>query len=363
MVSIQRFFFRESPGNGQLSDDTEIPQYDFETREGSSLLGITPSARDFTVLDPFETWLEKQHAIIGIFIDIGQPDGEIERLTNSLFESAWNRGSVPHIFFQPFFGGPEETSDSVNQEIAEGVHDDDIRAWAEALATWLYDPDGDHRRLYVNLAPEFNGDWNPWSPALGDEDEDDFVEMWRHIHDIFSEAGMGPEFVQWIWTVDNTTRGVDRAACYPGDAYVDWCGIHGYNWAAWDGWQSAEEVYGESLDFVNSIADNPVAITEFACSSETEDGDHDPERKETWLTEAYEYIDDFPVRMSMYFNITKETDWAVFGGEYGKATEEVNEQSFEVYPAYREAVTDDAVLPPYADHPRILTDEEFAGEF
>lgn len=345
-------------------DELEDIERTAETRQGWKLMGITPEARDLTVLDPFEEWLEKRHAVVGFFLDVGQPSvDEIQRITNSLFEAAWQRNQIPHIFWQPFLPEREETSENINREIANGEWDDVITAWARSIGAWLYDPDGDHGRVYLNLAPEFNGDWSPWSPAVGEDDEDDFVEMWRRFHDIFEDLGIDERFVQWIWTVDNTTRGVDREACYPGDDYVDWCGIHGYNWASWTGWQQPPDVYDESIAFLEGLTDKPIAITEFASSSETNTGDHDPAMKDEWLTDAYAYLREHDVRMSLYFDLVKETDWAVFGGPRGTDTIEVGGGTYDVYPAYKEAMSDGGVLGPHPDHPRVLTQDEFAGDF
>ena len=362
-------FIRDPPVGtpGEIPDvnlsDTTLPEYSLEDRAGWTLLGITPPSRDFTVLDPVEEWLGRRPAIIGIFIDIGQPEGEIWRLTNSIVESAWNRGHVPHIFWQPFLPSQEDASTEVNRDIAEGEYDDEIQRWADSLAAWVYEDDGDHRRLYLNLAPEFNGDWSPWSPAVGDEDEADFVDMWHHVHDIFTDNGLDSNFVQWIWTLDNTTRGVDREACYPGDSYVDWCGVHAYNWAKREPWQSPEDLYGPTVDFVRGITDKPIALTEFASSSELGGGGHDPERKNDWIEDAFRYIRENDIKMTLYFNLTKETDWAVFGGEHGVETVDIGNRSYPAYPAYRDAVTQEGVLGPRSEHPRILSDEEFAGDF
>lgn len=344
--------------NGTVEEDFEA-----EPRDGWKILGVVPPSRELTVLDPFEEWLGKQHAVVGLFLNMGHPEAEIERLVRGVLGSVWDRGHIPQLYWQPFLPNREETSNEINAEIADGEWDDEIHAWANSLADWAHVDGGPDRRVYLNLAPEFNGDWSPWSPALGNDDEDDFVEMWRHIHDIHTDAGLGSEHVQWIWTLDNTTRDVDREACYPGDEYVDWSGIHAYNWANWGSWNDPVGVYGSTLNFTRTINDKPVAITEFGSSSEQDDGEHDPERKNEWLEEAYEFLREEDVRMSLYFNLSKETDWAVFDSEYGTETVEIDGQSYNAYPAYREAVSDDGILGTYPEHPRILTDEEFAGEF
>ncbi len=348
----------------EANDDTdEDEQTNGDTRAGDFLLGVSPRRGDFRDLDPFETWLEERHAIIGLFLDMGQTDEEIEQLVHGSFESAWDRGAVPHIFWQPFFPDRESTSDDILQEIHEGTWDAYIEKWATEIADWATDHNGADRRLYLNLAPEFNGDWSPWSPAVGDDTEDDFVEMWQHVHDIVTDAGLEADHVQWVWTLDDTTRGVDREACYPGDDDVDWLAMHGYNWTNWGSWSSAPDVYGRTLDILERIAEKPMGITEFGCSSETQDGGNDPERKDEWIADAYEYVEERDVKMTLWFNIDRETDWSVFDADPGLDTVDIEEETYEVYPAYHAAVTGNAGIGSHPEHPRVLTDEEFWGEF
>lgn len=365
-------FFRDrtTPGDPAFSDNDDRNEDELreaaeqaETRNGDFLLGVSPRERDLTVLDPFEDWLDKRHAVVSAFIDVGHEDAEIDRLVHSLFEGTWNRGHVPHIFWQPFFPDRDDTSPSILTEIHEGEWDDRLDKWANELAVWATEGSGLDRRIFINLAPEFNGDWSPWSPSVGNDDEDDFVEMWWHVHDIVMDAGLDDDHVQWIWALDNTTRGVDREACWPGDDYVDWTAVHGYNWVGWDGWISPEEVYQNTIDVIRSITDKPIAITEFGCSSETEDGDNDPERKDRWIADAYNYFTEQDVKMTLWFNIDTETDWSVFDVEPAADTIEIDGREYGKYPAYRQAVGNDNALGQHPEHPRRLTDEEFWGEF
>ncbi len=354
----------EPPEGARELQDVETEPEDDDHRDGWHLLGVTPPSRDLTVMDPFESWLGRSPAVLGMFVDVGQPGGDdVERLTESLLGNAWERGYVPHLFLQPFLPDRGSTPDEINREIADGEWDDQIEQWAQYLAAWVYDEDGNHRRVYLNYAPEFNGDWSPWSPAVGDDDEEDFVAMWQRTHDIFAEYGLDERFVQWIWTVDVTNRGVDRQSSYPGDEYVDWCGVHGYNWATWTGWLTPGEVYANTVELVNSIADKPVAITEFACSSETEDDGHDPAAKDEWLADAWGQLQELDVRMSLYFDVVKETDWAVFDGAHGAATVDVGDNEYPAYPGYREGAIGDGVLGPDDGHERRLSDAEFQGTF
>ena len=352
--------FREAdwrPGNRGGADWDE--DFEAEPRDGWMLLGVGPSERGVETLDPFEAWLDKRHAVVGKFVDIGASEREIERIVYSLLETTWGRGQVPHLWWQPFIPDRDSTSRNINRHIARGDHDDVIETWAKTLSEWAIVDDGPDRRVYLNLAPEMNGDWSPWGAGGAEED---FVDMWRRVHDQVMAYGLDDSHVQWIWALDNTNVDADQEALYPGDDYVDWVGVHGFNWVEWEPWQSAAELYGPTIDLLRSITDHPLAVTEFGSSSETGDG-HDPARKDEWIADAYAFFKRADVRMTLWFNNDKETDWAVFNAERGVQDVTVDGRSYDVYPAYRSAVTDDGVLGPYPDHPRVLTDEEFAGEF
>lgn len=56
----------------------------------------------------------------------------------------------------------------------------------------------------------------------------EFVDAWRHIHDLYVEQGATN--VIWVWVVTGYVGNLDKiAALYPGDAYVDWIAWEAYN--------------------------------------------------------------------------------------------------------------------------------------
>ncbi|MEV4640919.1 glycosyl hydrolase [Actinoplanes sp. NPDC049548] len=87
------------------------------------------------------------------------------------------------------------------------------------------------RPLLLRWAWEMNGDWYPWGAARNDKDAGGFVESWRRLHRIFGEEGA--DNVAWVWSPNwNSAPVADwntHAALYPGDKYVDWVGVSGYN--------------------------------------------------------------------------------------------------------------------------------------
>jgi len=336
---------------------------DRKTRDGWLLSGVTPSRSDLRQLTPFEQWLRHEHAVVIQYFDIDVPISHVQSAVHGQLANVWEQGYVPQVIWQPNFDTIEGSSPEVNREIAEGNYDDTIETWAETLAEWAIRSAGTpDRRLYLNLAPEMNGDWSPWSPAISKGTEKDFVKMWRHIHDIVMGTDLASDHIQWIWTIDTTTRNVNVQDCYPGDQYVDWVGVHGYNWDNWGGWDSPSDLYGSTIETLHSITDRPVAVTEFGCSSEYDDG-YDVDRKDRWIRDAYEYFAERDVRMACWFNFDDETDWAIFGGERGTSTITTDGTEYNVYNGYKQTIEDPGILGPHPDHLRLLTDREFSGAF
>ena len=58
----------------------------------------------------------------------------------------------------------------------------------------------------------------------------EYVAAWRHVHDIFTSVGAND--VTWVWcpNVDPDHKMQSLGSLYPGDAYVDWTCLDGYNW-------------------------------------------------------------------------------------------------------------------------------------
>jgi hypothetical protein len=83
----------------------------------------------------------------------------------------------------------------------------------------------------LRWAWEMNGDWYPWGGAKNDNDPADFVRCWKRLYGIFADQNV--RNVSWVWSVNwnnspNTPWNAN-ANYYPGDKYVDWIGVSGYN--------------------------------------------------------------------------------------------------------------------------------------
>ena len=130
----------------------------------------------------------------------------------------------------------------------------------------------------------------------------DFVNAWRHMHDLFVAAGATN--VKWVWS-PNVRYGPEYplADLYPGSAYVDWLGLDGYNWGSdphlgVPAWQSFEDIFGATYREVTHLAPGkPLMIAETASTEHGGD-------KAAWILQTF--LGDVPkypaVRAVIWFN-------------------------------------------------------------
>jgi hypothetical protein len=128
--------------------------------------------------------------------------------------------------------------------------------------------------------------------------------MWRHVHDIFTYVGATN--VTWVWCVNVISSGtIPIAGLYPGDNYVDWISIDGYNRLA-NPWQDFSGVAAATLTELTSVAlGKPIMIGETGCNQDT---NHDKGR---WFLNAltnYLPMTQPRIKAWVYFNSTNTSD-------------------------------------------------------
>jgi hypothetical protein len=203
----------------------------------------------------------------------------------SLATAIRNRGAIPMLDWSSF--DLSVGSGSLNQPrfalstIINGTHDAYIRQWAADAKAWGYP-------MFLRFDWEMNGNWFPWSEQVNGNTPGQYVAAWRHVHDIFTAAGASN--ITWVWAPNiGSTGSTALAALYPGDAYVDWTGLDGYN--KYSSWLAFNQVFAasgitwlyNSYQEVLSVAPSkPIMLAEFA-SLEAGDGGA---KKAAWITDA-----------------------------------------------------------------------------
>jgi len=313
-----------------------------------------------------EAWQGKRQAVVNLFTDWDGSTKTKSNLFGQQLPNVWGNGNVPLITWEPSTGSA--TPGDIERRIAAGQYDAYVADWARRLRVFLDGRDGtagtsDDRRAYLRLGHEMNGNWYPWSAAVGGNSPSDFVAMWRRVHAAFDNLGVGPAQLQWVWSVNNEdVGGFPAEAFFPGDAAVDWVAVDGYNWGAtqtWSTWRTPAEVLGPMVDRLRAISARPLALTETATTTLSASGPSVAAKSE-WTTALFDYAAAAQARMVIWFNQDKETDWAVFGGARGDGVFKYGRTSYRTYSAYRAAVTRPEVIGS-SGQGRLISDAQFAG--
>jgi beta-mannanase len=93
---------------------------------------------------------------------------------------------------------------------------------------------------------------------------------------------------------------------YPGDTYVDWTGVDGYNWGKRNGgWQSFEEVFAKIYPLL-AAKGKPILIGEMASA---EVGGN----KAEWIDAIIPTLHTkYPmIKGLVWFDVNKERDWRI----------------------------------------------------
>jgi hypothetical protein len=157
--------------------------------------------------------------------------------------------------------------------------------------------------LFLDFAAEMNGD-EAWSG----NDAMLYVSAYRHIHDRFIAAGASN--VVWAWcpnVTDVDGRNRQTMDYYPGDEYVDWTGVDGYNWGSGSGfsWQSFHDVFADIYPLL-AAKNKPIIIGEMA-------SDENGGNKAQWIEALVPTLrDQFPmIKAVVWFDVDKERHWEI----------------------------------------------------
>ncbi|HVY77841.1 MAG TPA: glycosyl hydrolase [Solirubrobacterales bacterium] len=243
---------------------------------------------DMGAVREFEQIAGKQVSLVNFFSPFANcptaGDGcSFYKFPTGPMESIRKYGAIP-VFSWSSQSIPSRTSEPDFQlaDVIAGSYDSYIREFAEDARDWGHP-------FFLRFDWEMNGSWFPWGEGANGNRPGEFVAAWRHVHDIF--AAVGADQVTWVWCPNVDPEGIfaDLASLYPGDAYVDWTGLDGYNWglnpAKPDRWRSFDELYSATYARVAErlAPDKPLLIGEIGS---TEQGGS----KAAWIEEALSAI-------------------------------------------------------------------------
>jgi len=154
-----------------------------------------------------------------------------------------------------------------------------------------------------------NGDWRPWCAGVNGNTSAEFVSVWRKVYSIFRREGATN--ARWVWSpISQCGDSTPFKEPYPGDDYVDWVGLDGYNWGTmqyWSRWQRFTEICGKSYSTLTKMSRKPMMIPEIASAESGGD-------KATWIRNTFlqEVSAKYPrIKAVVWFHAKKETDWRI----------------------------------------------------
>ncbi|MGR6318319.1 glycosyl hydrolase [Micromonospora soli] len=281
---------------------------------GKAFIGVMTEEgpRDFAALDTFTAAAGHQPQVM-MFSSWWASD----RFDRTLFDRISSRGMLPMLAWEPWDNKLDEAArkkklpvreiDQIRSNqpnyrlsrIAGGDFDPYLRSWAEGIRSLGYP-------VAIRLAHEMNGDWYPWSEASNANRPGEYVNAWRHVHDLFRAAGATN--VTWVWSPnvrwdDSTPK---LSGFYPGDDYVDWVGLSGYyGIGANTDYRSFEAIFGPTIAEIRAFSRKPMVITETGASDATG-------RKAEWIKEAFRALPRYPEIIGLiWFEVDKELDWRI----------------------------------------------------
>ena len=178
-------------------------------------------------------------------------------------------GAIPFLSWSSAAIGvgadPTNQPDFQLQDVTAGNYDAHIANFATQAAAWGHP-------FFLRFDWEMNGNWMPWGAGVNGNRAEDFVPAWQHVHDIFTSVGATN--ATWVWCpyVDVESE-ENLRQYYPGDGYVDWTCLDGYNWGPGSPanpipWRSFKTLYEKTYRRVaGKIAPSkPMILAELATS-------------------------------------------------------------------------------------------------
>ncbi|MDD5593221.1 MAG: glycosyl hydrolase [Candidatus Margulisbacteria bacterium] len=231
-------------------------------------------------------------------------------------ENAAQTGATLLIKFQP--AAPQDTQDKPLSlsDIVSGQYVKELEAFAGGTKNF-------GRPLFLSLAHERkNG-----NPEL-------YKRAFQYLHDLFDRQGACN--VTWVWNPDDSPA---AKQFYPGDKYVDWIAVDGFNRTdSGLPWRKCPDIFTHQLDELRSLG-KPLMIQEFASDENTPEDEM--VRKPAWLSECVSYIADpnNQIKAFAYFNQNK-TENRVQNKQDNWVMKRWALRSPEAWGAYRQGIKD-----------------------
>lgn len=284
-------------------------------------------------IETFNQLVGRQHPIIMYFSDL------TSGLDGYLFDQLRDQvdpSPLPYVQMDP-------VPNIKLWDVAIGLYDAQLRASAQGARDF-------GKPIIIGFAHEFN---LSYSPFYGDPAA--YIAAWRHVHRVFDQVGATN--VQWLWPPNYKSDRPDLPKSdynlyYPGDDYVDWIAVYGFNWgndfSKGPGWVEYDYLFDEFMWNTACRYDKPLMVGPTGSIE-------GPGSKAQWIANLYSGAKAYPnIRAVVWFNDFAynnpvEADFRVtVTSQYGSVPSTLAWYTS----AYRRAISSPAYIttaPPYQD--------------
>ncbi|MEV4441914.1 glycosyl hydrolase [Streptomyces sp. NPDC049577] len=196
---------------------------------------------------------------------------------------AWKTGAMTVVSWEP--------DDTTIADIADGKSDAYVKRYAESVRNL-------NLPIVMSFADEMNGHWEKWGTKY--VKAADYVRAWKHVHDVFVDAGAVNVIWAWSPNIINPVKKIDIHDYYPGDDYVDWVGMVGY--FTHDQPYTFDAVFGPTIAKVRTFTRKPLLVLETAA-------DTDPKRRSAIVSLFKGIKARKDVVGFIWFDYSKRADW------------------------------------------------------
>jgi Glycosyl hydrolase family 26 len=268
---------------------------------------LAPASTTSGVVLGLDTWphndanaiaeLGQVPAIINGFFGWYNPNGATVPFPSTFIGSVTSRGATPMITWNPADGVKNSAQGYTLASIISGQHDAYIQQWAQAAKA-------NGHTILVRLMHEMNGSWYPWGAGVNGNTPAEYVAAYQHVVRIFQ--AVGATNVQFVWCVATSSASLNGtgaqstlASYFPGNQYVSWVAMDGYNRSA-TAPKSFAQIFGTVYTALTQISNRPVMVAETA----TVDMPGNPNFKAQWIQAAFAAIPTtFPrIKAVLYFD-------------------------------------------------------------
>jgi beta-mannanase len=154
--------------------------------------------------------------------------------------------------------------------INAGSNDAYIRSFAQSIAN-------NRCPVILSLFHEMNGNWDSWDGTVGTNSPAKLIAAWKHIHDIFVAASVTNVTFAWVMNDSSVpdVPGNQFSDYYPGDTYVDYVGVDGFNFGT--PWQTFGQVFDSAMSKIQAFQ-KPIYLFSLGSAAGTQ--------KAAWITEG-----------------------------------------------------------------------------